>query len=68
MQPTKFVDYHKEAMYILGDTDYYGKILINPFEDLNKKFGKLIQEARDKCVIMKEEYKFIHIPYPNIPI
>lgn len=63
-----YEDYNAEAMKILSDMEYYSKISEDPFSNIEKKFVNFIKKACDESVITKEEFKFIHIPFPGKPI
>lgn len=62
-----FGDYQREALHILSDPEYYERIQIDPFPDLNKRIYNLLMEGLSKQVISKDEFRFLNIQQPNIP-
>lgn len=62
-----FTIYHKEALNILSDTEYYELVKEDPFPDLNSRLFKQIKEGLENHAISKDEFRFLNIQQPNKP-
>uniref|UniRef100_A0A8C5M9D4 Reverse transcriptase domain-containing protein n=1 Tax=Leptobrachium leishanense TaxID=445787 RepID=A0A8C5M9D4_9ANUR len=60
--------YHQETCRLLNDPVTYKKLGGNPTESIKQKFYEYLQRGKDIGVINDDEYRYLKINYPRIPV